>query len=86
MLPRLLRRFKMPSPGAYVQAARKSAVLALTLGLNFAPWSNVWADQGGVAFWLSGQYASLAALPATPGWSVAVIPYYYNGSARALSR
>lgn len=63
------------------RAVRISAGLALALGLTFAPWSNVWADQGGVAFWLSGQYASLAALPATPGWSVAVIPYYFNGSA-----
>ncbi|OUL73813.1 hypothetical protein CA603_43060 [Paraburkholderia hospita] len=64
-----------------VRAARTRAALALTLGLTFAPWSNVRADQGGVPFWLSGQYASLAALPATPGWSVAVVPYYYNGSA-----
>ena len=39
------------------------------------------ADQGGVPFWLSGQFASLAAVPATPGWSLVVSPYYYNGSA-----
>ncbi|MDF7799694.1 hypothetical protein P4C99_09465 [Pontiellaceae bacterium B1224] len=30
------------------------------------------ADEGGVAFWFSGQYASLSAAPATPGWSVPV--------------
>ena len=39
------------------------------------------ADEGGVPFWFSGQYASLAALPATPGWSMPVQGYYYSGSA-----
>jgi hypothetical protein len=39
------------------------------------------ADQGGVPFWLSGQFASLAAVPATPGWSLVTTPYYYNGDA-----
>jgi hypothetical protein len=43
--------------------------------------STVFADQGGVPFWLSGGYASLAAVPATPGWSLITTPYYYNGSA-----
>ena len=39
------------------------------------------ADEGGVAFWFSGQYASLAAVPATPGASLVLSPYYYNGEA-----
>lgn len=39
------------------------------------------ADEGGNAFWLSGQYAALAAVPSTPGWSLAVLPYAYSGSA-----
>lgn len=39
------------------------------------------ADQGGVPFWSSGQFPSLAAVPESPGWSVAALPYYYNGSA-----
>ena len=64
-----------------MQTGFARAALGLTIGLTFAPWLNVRADQGGVPFWLSGQYASLAALPATPGWSLAVLPYYYNGSA-----
>ena len=41
------------------------------------------ADQGGVPFWTSGQFASLAATPPTPGWSLAITPYYYSGSAEA---
>jgi hypothetical protein len=43
--------------------------------------TNARADQGGVPFWFSGQFASLAAVPATPGWSLITSPYYYNGSA-----
>jgi hypothetical protein len=43
--------------------------------------TNARADQGGVPFWFSGQFASLAAVPATPGWSLISAPYYYNGSA-----
>lgn len=38
------------------------------------------ADEGGVPFWFSGQYASMAAVAPTPGWTVALLPYYYNGS------
>ncbi|HOM13257.1 MAG TPA: transporter [Rubrivivax sp.] len=41
------------------------------------------ADQGGVPFWMSGQFASLAAVPATPGWSLPVQGYYYDGNASA---
>jgi hypothetical protein len=40
---------------------------------------SVSADEGGVPFWFSGQYSSLSAVPATPGWSVALQGYYYNG-------
>src|SRR6516225_2657997 len=39
------------------------------------------ADEGGVPFWFSGQYASMAAVAPTPGWTVTMLPYYYNGSA-----
>jgi hypothetical protein len=41
------------------------------------------ADQGGVPFWFSGQYASMAAIPPPPGWTLTLLPYYYNGSADA---
>jgi hypothetical protein len=39
------------------------------------------ADEGGVPFWLSGQFSGLAAVPPTPGASLVLMPYYYNGSA-----
>ena len=41
------------------------------------------ADEGGVPFWFSGQYASLAAVPATPGWSLPIQTYAYRGDASA---
>ncbi|MEJ0076641.1 MAG: transporter [Alphaproteobacteria bacterium] len=39
------------------------------------------ADEGGVSFWVPGQFGSLAAAPAQPGWSFATIGYYTNVSA-----
>jgi len=53
----------------------RSAVAAL-VGLT----SIASADEGGVPFWFSGQYASFAAVPASPGWSIPVQGYYYNAS------
>ncbi|HMN75554.1 MAG TPA: transporter [Burkholderiaceae bacterium] len=54
-------------------------MLALALGVG----GPAHGDEGGVAFWFSGQYASLAAVPATPGWSLPMVGYYYSGSASA---
>jgi hypothetical protein len=39
------------------------------------------ADEGGTPFWTSGQYASLAAVPNSPGWSLQLEGYYYAGKA-----
>jgi hypothetical protein len=39
------------------------------------------ADEGGVSFWLPGQYGSLVAVPQTPGWALGVIYYHSNISA-----
>ncbi|MBR1270881.1 transporter [Bradyrhizobium sp. AUGA SZCCT0222] len=35
-----------------------------------------YADENGISFWLPGQFGSLAAAPAVPGWSAAVIYYH----------
>ncbi|MBU3594838.1 transporter [Polynucleobacter sp. 86C-FISCH] len=43
--------------------------------------SGTYADEGGVPFWLSGQYASMAAVPMATGWSLVAMPYSYSGSA-----
>ena len=39
------------------------------------------ADEGGVSFWVPGQFGSLAAVPAQPGWSAASIYYHTQVSA-----
>src|SRR5882762_9315336 len=39
------------------------------------------ADEGGVSFWLPGQYASLAAAPQVPGWAMGVVYYHSNVTA-----
>jgi hypothetical protein len=39
------------------------------------------ADEGGVSFWLPGQFASLAAVPQQPGWMFADVYYHTSVSA-----
>jgi hypothetical protein len=41
------------------------------------------ADEGGVSFWLPGQYGSFAATPSEPGWSFELIYYHSNATARS---
>jgi hypothetical protein len=54
---------------------------AIACAAGFAPAAPARADEGGVPFWMSGQFASLAAVPATPGWSLPLQGYYYDGDA-----
>ncbi len=51
--------------------------------LTMAQPSDAHSDEGGVAFWLSGQYAALAAVPVQPGWSMSTMLYYDSGSVNA---
>lgn len=39
------------------------------------------ADEGGVSFWLPGQFGSLAAAPQVPGWQFATINYFASAKA-----
>ncbi|API52277.1 hypothetical protein BMW22_12170 [Rhizobium leguminosarum] len=51
--------------------------------------SSAHADEGGVSFWLPGQYGSLAAVAPSPGFAVSTMSYYYGGNAgrdRPLNR
>lgn len=41
-------------------------------------WNNLLADEGGNSFWFCGQFASLLAVPANPGWKIDSKLYYYN--------
>ena len=52
------------------------------VGLALAPLStSLHADEGGVSFWLPGNYGSFAAAPSEPGWALLLI--YYHGPASA---
>jgi hypothetical protein len=56
-----------------------AALFAITALLATSKVS--WADEGGVPFWLSGQFGSLAAVPQVPGWAIGIINYYGSVSA-----
>lgn len=53
----------------------------LFISINFFSSQSVLADEGGVPFWMSGQYASMAAVPMATGWSLVAMPYVYSGNA-----
>jgi hypothetical protein len=53
----------------------------LFISISFLSPQSVLADEGGVPFWMSGQYASMAAVPSQPGWSLVLMPYVYSGKA-----
>ena len=52
----------------------RGMIFSAVLAAFCAPAAN--ADEGGVSFWLPGQFGSLAALPGQPGWSAASIYYH----------
>ena len=60
-------------------AAFATALLALSALMATARISR--ADEGGVPFWLSGQFGSLAAVPQVPGWAIGITDYYASVSA-----
>ena len=67
--------------------ARIAVGRAITTGvLAIASIGTAQADEGGTPFWQSGQFASMAAVPDTPGWTLSVNPYYYNGSTDSSKR
>ncbi|MEA3419364.1 MAG: transporter [Campylobacterota bacterium] len=53
--------------------------ITLLLGASLIISASSMADEGGVSFWLPGQYGSFAASQSEPGWSMASI-YYHNSS------
>jgi hypothetical protein len=65
--------------------ARKRVLLgcAAVLSVSIAAPSPVRADEGGVGFWLPGEFGSFAAVPGEPGLSVATFYYHPSVSANA---
>lgn len=70
-----LSRLRCQFPQSLVAAA-----LCGFIGNAFLPNVAV-ADENGISFWIPGQFGSLAAVPAKPGWSLATI--YYHTSVNA---
>jgi len=50
-------------------------------GLAATPTAS--ADEGGVSFWMPGQYGSFVAAPGDPGWSLGVVYYHATTDADA---
>ena len=48
--------------------------------LTLLPIAMAQADDGGISFWLPGQFGALAAAPTTPGWSLPLAYYHVNAS------
>jgi hypothetical protein len=59
-----------PSP------VRLSLAALVTLAAFACSTSTSWADEGGLAFWLAGEFGSLAAVQQVPGWAIAFIDLY----------
>jgi hypothetical protein len=59
---------------------RQFGIATIVTGLAIFP-DIARADEGGVSFWLPGQFGSLAATPTTPGWSLGAV--YYHTSVNA---
>jgi hypothetical protein len=57
----------------------KATAAALAVAAAFSAPSR--ADEGGISFWLPGQFGSLAAVPGQPGWSLQTV--YYHATAGA---
>lgn len=55
---------------------RQAAYLGATALLLASFTEAVRADEGGVSYWLPGQFSSLAATPQVPGWSMAAVYYH----------
>ena len=67
--------------GEKERGTKQIATTLLVSSLIMIALTSAYADEGGTSFWLPGQYASLAAVPPSPGWSLATDAYFYSGKA-----
>jgi hypothetical protein len=57
--------------------------LAVVLAVTGFAAQPALADEGGISFWLPGNFGSLAAAPGTPGWAWATVYYHTTVSSGA---
>jgi hypothetical protein len=67
--------------GKTLTRQRNACLVGLAASVALAASNPAKADEGGVGFWLPGQFGSLAAAPQVPGWSVGIITYIDSVSA-----
>jgi hypothetical protein len=73
----------MKTPRSLIGTSRLTLVGAIAVAtLALSPQISS-ADESGVSFWVPGQFGSLAAVPATPGWSLGAIYYHASVAASA---
>jgi hypothetical protein len=60
---------------------RALMISVFVVGGSLAAAAAAYADEGGVSFWLPGEFGSFAAVPGEPGWSIASFFYYPSVSA-----
>jgi hypothetical protein len=65
---------KFELSGQFNSAARLCGAIAF-VSFMLLPKTSL-ADESGISFWLPGLYGSLAAVPQTPGWSLASVGYH----------
>src|SRR3954466_5061136 len=68
-------------PAAEKHSVRARSLVVTLLAVVAGHVGDARADEGGVSFWVPGQFGSLAAAPAQPGWAFATIGYYTDVSA-----
>src|SRR5262249_14690383 len=47
--------------------------------------SRACADEGGVGFWLPGEFGSLSATPLVPGWTIGIVNIYESIGASGVA-
>src|SRR4249919_1608141 len=82
LVANIAQRFAMGSKKSASRVVNYAAAAAAAAILLCSKLSH--ADQGGGSFWFPGQFASLAAVQQTPGWTLSV-NYYHSSVAAAGS-
>jgi hypothetical protein len=65
------------------ESCRSSLAIGALLLTGLIASFSAHSDEGGVSFWLPGQYASFSAVPAEKGWSLGTVYYYASADADA---
>lgn len=60
-------------------STRLTVILAIAISSFIGAANHALADEGGVSFWLPGQYGSFAAIAPEQGFSMPLVTYYYSG-------